>query len=68
VADAWHFVADGLAMNYALTKEVIDYLGLLRDADRVMDVAGSAIEYPGMLEWNRLKKTAAERPAVSIPA
>ena len=68
VKDAWLFVVEGLAMNYCLTPEIVDYLGLLTDQKTLLSAAGASVEYPLMMEWNRQKKTTDRTPDASVLA
>lgn len=45
LSERWGFAADVLALNYALTRDLIEYLGLLRRDQTVIFVLATAIEW-----------------------
>lgn len=57
IADAWRFCCRALSLNYRLTPELVDMLGLLDDA-AMRNVIKAAIDLPCILEDRVQKKTA----------
>jgi hypothetical protein len=56
LADAWEFCCRALALNYKLTPELIDLLGLIDDQG-MRNIIKSAIDLPVILEVSAQKKT-----------
>ncbi len=54
--DAWEFCCAALAINYRLTPELIDLLGLIDDG-AMRNIIKAAIDLPVILEANDQKKT-----------
>ena len=63
LADTWAFCCRALSINYRVTPEIADFLGLLADGP-MRDVCKAAIELPVLLDVNREKKKA---DVVGIP-
>jgi hypothetical protein len=51
--EVWNFVISGLALNYCLTPEIVEHLGLIRSRKTLITAAGASVSYPSMLDFNR---------------
>ena len=56
LADAWSFACEALSINYRLSPEIIDALGLLND-DAIRNIIKAAIDLPVLIDAENQKKT-----------
>jgi hypothetical protein len=56
LADAWDYCCQALAINYRVTPEIVDFLGLLNDA-AMRNIVKATIDLIAILEVREQKKT-----------
>jgi hypothetical protein len=56
LADAWAFSCEALSLNYRLSPEIVDALGLLND-DGMRNIIKAAIDLPVLIDAENQKKT-----------